>query len=132
MKEIAALVLITLSIVVVSVTKTATHQESSPIIIGGVTLASNPAMMNYQAPQKHIVEIKGFKFDVAELSVQVGDTIVWVNKDIVPHTATANDKSWDSDLLNEKEMWQYIPEENGEDEYFCKYHPTMKGKISVN
>src|SRR5204862_476961 len=41
------------------------------------------------ASRTHTVEIRGMEFHPAELTVAVGDTIVWINRDIVPHTATA-------------------------------------------
>ena len=127
MKENAALVLIALSIVVVSVTKTAKHKEKLPIDTGELSFVR----VKHVLPQKHTVEIKGFKFSIADLEVQHGDTVRWVNKDIVPHTATANDNSWDSDLLNENEAWELVIDEDNSGSYFCKYHPTMKGNITI-
>lgn len=45
---------------------------------------------------RYRVEIKHFKFVPERLTVAPGDTVVWVNLDLVPHTVTAKDESWDS------------------------------------
>ncbi len=80
----------------------------------------------------HIVEIRQFKFVPEILTVKEGDHIIWKNLDVVPHTATANDKSWDSGNLNRTDGWLMIVEEIGESSYICAYHPAMKGKIIVS
>ena len=38
------------------------------------------------------VTIEGMKFQPASVTVKRGDTVVWQNKDVVPHTATAAGK----------------------------------------
>ena len=52
----------------------------------------------------HIVTITNFQFVPAEITVNVGDTIKWINQDFIPHTATADDNSWDSKLINPDAM----------------------------
>ena len=48
------------------------------------------------APVQHHVNIKSFRFDPKVVTVRPGDTIVWHNHDIAPHTATALVGSWDT------------------------------------
>lgn len=79
----------------------------------------------------HIVEIKQFKFVPEILTAKKGDHIIWKNLDVVPHTATANDKSWGSGNLNRTDGWLMIAEEVGEHSYICAYHPAMKGKVII-
>jgi plastocyanin len=79
------------------------------------------------AARRHVVEIKGFEFEPAELVVAAGDTVVWINRDF----ATAEDEAWDSGSLDEDATWQMIAEASGRQPYFCRFHPTMKGMLVV-
>lgn len=84
------------------------------------------------SPIKHVVEIKDFKFYPEKLSVSIRDTIVWINKDVVPHTATASDKSWDTEIIYAEEKSRYVViDKIGIKSYFCRYHPLMKGELMV-
>ena len=66
------------------------------------------------------------------LEVRRGDTVVWINRDIVPHTATESRKSgWDTGTLLQGKSGQYVTSHGGEDPYFCKLHPVMLGKLIV-
>jgi plastocyanin len=82
--------------------------------------------------QTHVLEIRNSQFTPAEITVNVGDTIKWINHDIVPHTATADDKSWDSKLIGSGEEWELIVERNMFTTYFCTFHPGMKATIRIN
>ncbi|HEX6939058.1 MAG TPA: cupredoxin family copper-binding protein [Longimicrobiales bacterium] len=84
-----------------------------------------------RAPRRHVVEVRGFEFRPQTLEVAVGDTVVWVNRDLVPHTATATDESWDSGPFGKDGSWSYVPSEPGEQEYLCALHPVMKGRLIV-
>lgn len=77
------------------------------------------------------VEIKGFAFHPAELSVKPGDVVRWVNKDVVPHTATLDDGTWDSDELSNGGVAEIEVTKAGVFSYLCIYHPSMKGAITV-
>jgi plastocyanin len=84
------------------------------------------------APQRHVIEIKGMAFHPEVLQVNRGDTVVWVNRDIVPHTATSTRKSaWDTGPLVQGKSGQHIARHKGEDPYFCRLHPVMLGKLIV-
>ena len=83
-------------------------------------------------PRIHILEITNLQFIPAEITVDVGDTIKWKNNDIIPHTATADDKSWDSMLIEPGKEWELIVEGNTFTSYFCVYHPGMKASIRIN
>jgi len=86
------------------------------------------------APKTHTVEIRGMEFHPAELTVAVGDTIVWINRDIVPHTATANGgdhTKWDTGALTQDNTGRYVARRAGVVRYSCTFHPTMHGKLIV-
>lgn len=79
----------------------------------------------------HRVEIQRFTFAPASLSVAPGDTVEWVNLDIVPHTITAKDDSWDSQTLQTNGAWELRITEEMTGDYFCRFHPTMVGQLQV-
>jgi plastocyanin len=79
-----------------------------------------------------VVEIRGMTFQPAVLEVAPGDTVVWINRDIVPHTATADGRNvWDTGILAQGDSARYIPRRSGETSYICKLHPTMQGGLTV-
>ena len=81
--------------------------------------------------QTHTVEIKQFKFVPDTLSVRVGDKIKWVNKDIVPHTATAADETWDTGALAKDESAVTVVSAETTEEYFCVFHPHMIATLKL-
>jgi plastocyanin len=76
------------------------------------------------------VEIQNLVYIPATVTAKVGDTIVWDNKDVLQHTATATDGSWNV-LLPPKKTGSLIVKKTGTFDYFCKFHPNMKGKVVV-
>jgi plastocyanin len=81
-------------------------------------------------PKEHTITIKDFKFVPATLTVNVGDTIVWKNEDIAPHTATAKGKNaFDSGNLDSGASWSYTVKKKDTYPYYCAYHLSMKGKL---
>lgn len=77
------------------------------------------------------VEIQSFKFAPRMPDVRPGDTVVWVNKDIVPHTVTARDKSWDSGTIKAGARWEVIVTPGMSPAYFCRFHPSMTARIRI-
>ena len=82
-------------------------------------------------PKVHTVLIDGMKFIPDTISVRPGDTVVWVNKDLFPHTATAVSKRFDSHEIEAGKSWKYVAKKTGEFAYFCTLHPVMKGTLLV-
>lgn len=79
----------------------------------------------------HTVEITGLKFMPEVVRVRVGDTVAFVNMDVVPHTVTQEPAGWDSGTLAKDQRWSVRVDKAGMSEYFCRFHPTMKGKIEA-
>lgn len=71
------------------------------------------------------------QFEPAELVVKRGSRVVWVNKDLFPHTATAIDEAFDSASIAAGASWTYKASQSGTYAYVCALHPTMKGKLVV-
>jgi plastocyanin len=80
-------------------------------------------------PRTHVVEMRGFAFAPAALTLLAGDTVVWRNADIVPHTATSGG-DWDSGSVASGGEWRWVATA-GEFAYLCSFHPTMRGTLSV-
>ena len=78
----------------------------------------------------HTVTIEAMKFEPATLTVKRGDRVVWINKDVVPHTATAA-RRFDSKNIAAGQRWTWKAGKPGRHEYLCTYHPGMKGVIEV-
>ena len=77
------------------------------------------------------VKITDLAFLPTEVTARVGDTIQWVNDDIVDHTATATKGGeWDVMIVAWKQAEQQLTRA-GEIDYFCRFHPFMTGKITV-
>ena len=77
----------------------------------------------------HYIAIESFAFSPARVTVKVGDRIEWTNNDVVPHTATAADKSWDTGEMTNGESRVVVITAAERIEYFCTFHPQMKGEI---
>lgn len=79
----------------------------------------------------HTVTIESMRFQPELLTVARGDTIVWVNKDIVPHTATSKAGRFDSKDIQVDKSWKYTIRKRGDFAYICTFHPTMKAMLRV-
>jgi plastocyanin len=66
----------------------------------------------------------------AEAAAKVGDTIEWVNKDILVHTATARNGDWDV-TMPPKTTVTLVLKKPGTIEYYCRFHPNMKASLTV-
>lgn len=81
------------------------------------------------AATHHTVEILEFTFVPQRLKVAPGDKITWINKDIVPHTATALDESWDSGSLEQGQRQTLTVSDGMRGTYFCRHHPSMVAEL---
>jgi plastocyanin len=84
-----------------------------------------------QRAATHTVIMDAVAFQPAAITVNAGDTVVWTNKDAFPHTATAQDKSFDSGEIAAGKAWKLVAKKKGTFAYVCTYHPTMKGTLIV-
>ena len=94
-----------------------------------IVLLSPTNALAQDASKVHTVIIGNFKFSPEVLSVKPGDRIVWVNQDIVPHTATAFDNSWDTGAIGSSESKEMAVMKAQTLAYYCYYHPAMKAKL---
>ncbi len=81
-------------------------------------------------PTTHSISIKDIKFLPEDLQIDAGDTVVWTNEDIVPHTVT--DKGiFDSKPLQTNAQYKRQFKKKGDFIYTCTLHPMMTAKIKV-
>ena len=107
--------------------RTATVAAALALVVGivGYTAAASKA-------RTHTVTIEDMRFQPAVLVVAPGDTIVWVNKDLVPHTATSQKGGFDSKVILASESWRHtVQKKKGDLAYICTLHPAMKGTLRV-
>jgi len=74
--------------------------------------------------------MEAVSFQPEALAVNRGDSIVWINRDPFPHTATASG-AFDSREMAPDASWTFTATRPGEIRYLCAFHPTMKGTIVV-
>jgi plastocyanin len=66
----------------------------------------------------------------AEVSAKVGDTIEWINRDILAHTATARNGDWDVTMPPKKTVTLTLTKAGAID-YYCRFHPNMKATLTI-
>lgn len=80
-------------------------------------------------PQSHVVTIKNMQFTPSEVTVNKGDTVIWVNEGIVAHNVTDTINNIASDEITVGSSWKIVPDKGFS--YYCSIHPTMTGEIKV-
>lgn len=101
------------------------------VLAGSVAISPAPPVPK---PVTHTVVIEGMEFRPGTLSIRRGDSVRWVNKDIVEHTATTpqgSKRPFDSRMIRAGNSWKRTFTQAGTYDYLCTYHPTMKGVIRV-
>jgi plastocyanin len=77
------------------------------------------------------VEIRNNAFIPDQLNVAPGTTVTFVNRDDVPHTATSDNKLFDSGQLAPGASYPVVLDGAGTVTYHCELHPEMQGSIVV-
>jgi plastocyanin len=79
------------------------------------------------------VKVDNFSFGPVTLTVPVGTTVMWTNRDDIPHTIVSTDdpKAFKSKVLDTDEKFSFTFSKPGTYPYFCSIHPKMIGKVIV-
>ena len=102
------------------------------LAIAGLGAGSRSFTANAQqkaAPTE--VKIDNFSFGPGDLTVPVGATVTWTNRDDIPHTVVSTDKVFKSKVLDTDEKFSFTFSKAGTYPYFCSVHPKMTGKVIV-
>jgi plastocyanin len=107
-------------------TATETTGESTSEPSGG-----NAPAPSGDAVRSAKVEIEGFAYDPDPVTIEEGGKVTWINRDSAPHTATAEDGSFDTGTLEEGKLKSETFKEPGTYAYICSIHPQMHGTVEV-
>ena len=110
--------------------RAASRAVAHPTARAARTTASSPGAGSRTAATK-AVTIRDFSFSPATVTVEAGDTVTWHNAGPSPHSATADDGSFDTGILSKGESGSHTFTRAGTFTYYCGPHPSMKGTIRV-
>lgn len=79
----------------------------------------------------YTITLDNMKFGAPPPKLHVGDTILWVNRDLFRHSATARDGGFDLDLPPARTV-RLVLKKPGVIAFFCKFHPGMTGRLKVS
>jgi plastocyanin len=113
-----------------------TDAETVPSATGETTGEDTEATESEPAPSGEAakaekVAIVEFTYQPDPVVVQAGGKVTWQNEDAAPHTATADDDSWDTGTIEKGKIGSETFKEPGTFTYFCEIHPTMHGTVEV-
>ena len=102
------------------------------VTIGTIATHYQSLMVNAQQKSDTTeVKIDNFSFAPGTLTVPVGTTVTWTNRDDIPHTAVSTEGAFKSKVMDTDEKFSYKFTKAGTFPYFCSVHPKMTGKVVV-
>jgi plastocyanin len=107
---------------------------TAPVMIAGLllTIGSSRVKANDQKPAANAeVKIDNFSFGPQTVTVPVGATVTWTNRDDIPHTVVSTDGVFKSKVRDTDETFSYTFTKAGTYPYFCSVHPKMTGQVVV-
>jgi plastocyanin len=106
---------------------------ATPVLMAMLLLAGTPSVKANDRPSAANVDVKidNFSFGPQTLTVPVGTTVVWTNRDDIPHTVVSTDGVFKSKVQDTDEKFSYTFTKPGTYSYFCSVHPKMTGKVVV-
>lgn len=110
---------------------TSTVTESVESSTEGSGESANALAPSGAAPRAAKVEIADFAYDPDPVKIQAGGKVIWLNQDSAPHTATAEDGSFNTGTLEEGKLKSETFKQAGTYEYICEVHPDMHGVVEV-
>jgi plastocyanin len=96
-------------------------------------LAGSPNVRANDKPSAATAEVKidNFSFGPQTITVPVGATVTWTNRDDIPHTVVSTDGVFKSKVRDTDEQFSYTFTKAGTYPYFCSVHPKMTGQVVV-
>ena len=93
--------------------------------------SGNAAAPSGDAVRAAKVEIADFAYDPDPVTIEAGGKVIWLNQDSAPHTATAEDGSFDTRTLQQGKLKSETFKTPGTYTYVCQIHPIMHGTVVV-
>ena len=106
------------------------HVRVPVALVASIAASLTAAPPAAAAPQTHVVVMDKMKFGPLPAQVRRGDVILWVNRDMFRHTATARNGSFNVDLPPNA-RGKTVVRAKGAIPFYCKYHPGMTGTVRV-
>jgi plastocyanin len=96
-------------------------------------LAGSPIVMASDTPSAPGTEVKidNFSFGPQTITVPVGATVTWTNRDDIPHTSVSTEGVFKSKVMDTDEKFSYTFTKAGTYPYYCSIHPKMTGQVVV-
>jgi plastocyanin len=106
-----------------------THARA--VVLSLIVLAASDDAIAAARPATatHTVTIENMAYTPRMLTIRRGDTIVWVNRDLFPHTVTGS--GFDSRSIAPSQTWAHVGTVTGRVDYRCTLHPTMTATVLV-
>jgi amicyanin len=107
---------------------------ATPVMIAMLLLfAGSSSVSAKDQPSGATAEVKidNFSFEPQTLTVAVGTTVTWTNRDDIPHTSVSTEGVWKSKVMDTDEKFSYTFAKAGTYPYYCTIHPKMTGKVVV-
>jgi plastocyanin len=107
---------------------------TAPVMIAMLLLlAGSPSVTANDQPDAATVEVKidNFSFGPQTVTVPVGATVTWTNRDDIPHTVVSTDGVFKSKVRDTDEKFSYTFTKAGTYPYYCTIHPKMTGQVVV-
>lgn len=108
---------------------TATNAAKRLFVLGAMFL-STMAMPGAAFAKDWTIVVNNMSFGKAPAGLEVGDTVTWINRDSVPHTVTARDKSFNL-AVDRGASVKVTLTKAGRLAYYCLFHPMMRGTLTV-
>jgi len=112
-------------------TETATTTEEAGGANAGSETSESESAPSGEAAKSEKVQIVEFSYEPDPVVVQAGGKVIWQNEDTAPHTATADDGSFDTGTIEKGKLGSATFKEPGTFTYHCEIHPTMHGTVEV-
>lgn len=101
-------------------------------LLGFTTVGKIASVHGQSANAGQEVKIDNFTFAPKDLTIPVGTSVKWINRDDIPHTVVSDDKStFKSKALDTDDSFSYTFTKPGTYSYFCSIHPKMTAKVIV-
>jgi len=112
------------------------------LVMMGMLFAASPSVKtgnneasgnngNQPAAPPAAVKIDNFSFAPQTLTIPIGTTVTWTNRDDIPHTAASTEGVFKSKVMDTDEKFSYTFTRAGTYAYYCTIHPKMTGKVVV-
>lgn len=112
--------------------ETVSFRTGSTLLVAVIAIVLGLPALAQNSPANVVdAKIDNFSFNPATITVPVGTTVRWTNRDDIPHTVVSDKEIFKSKTLDTDDQYSYTFTKAGTYGYFCSIHPKMTGKVIV-